>query len=175
MHKGRSSNLPAVAQALNHVIGFHHRICKKDLVERGVVIHLPQGLHVHGILGHINQEIGQPLMLGHVPIRARQQQSPFGMMGRCGPNFLTIDDPLIFLEIRPRRGSSQIGTAARFAEQLAPSILTGQNAAQEFFLMHPRTVIQQGCRRQHADAGSGHANCAHGSELFLHGTGEFAG
>src|ERR1700757_1103935 len=105
-------------------------------------------------------------MLRLVPIRARQQQSPMRLVRTGGPHLLTVDDPLIAAELGPRHCASYVGTAARFAEQLAPDILTGQNTEEELFLLPVCAMLEDRRSSQGADPHLGDADGAEALELL---------
>src|SRR5436190_10030365 len=102
--------------------------------------HLPQWLHRHTRLLHIEDEIQQAPVLRLVPIGARQQQSPMRLVSAGGPHLLPVDDPLIAAELGACHRTGHVGTAAWFAEQLAPDILAGQYAQQELLLLPVGTM-----------------------------------
>src|SRR5690348_4404368 len=69
-----------------------------------------------------------------------------------GPHLLPVHDPLIASELGPRYRTGDVRSAARFAEQLAPNILAGQNAQQEFLLLPIGAVRENGRGGEGADA-----------------------
>src|SRR6185503_621120 len=64
------------------------------------------------------------------------------LVGAGGPDLLPVDDPLIAAELGPRHRTGDVRSAAGLAEQLAPDILAGQNAEQEFFLLPVGAMIE---------------------------------
>jgi hypothetical protein len=122
----------------------------------------------HAGLFNIEDKIRQARVLGFVPVGARQQQAPIGFMRAGGPDFLAVDHPLIAFQVRARDRSRHVGPAAGFAEQLAPGVLPGQAAAQEFGFLHVGAVRQDRRGGQHANAGLGDADRADAFEFLLH-------
>ena len=59
-----------------------------------------------------------------------------------GPDLLPVDDPLIAAELGSGHRAGDVRSAARFAEQLAPDILTGQNAQKELLLLPIGAVLR---------------------------------
>src|SRR3984893_16451163 len=68
-----------------------------------------------------------------------------------GPPLLPVDDPFIAAELGPRYRTGDVRSAARFAEQLAPDILTGQYAQQEILLLPVGAMLKD--RRSSKGAG----------------------
>jgi hypothetical protein len=116
---------------------------------------------------HVEDEVGKALVLGHVPVGARQEQAPMRLVRRGGPDLLAVDHPLVALPVGARHRARHVRAAARLAEQLAPGVLAGQDALQELLLMEIRAVRQDGRRRQGADAGLGDADGADLAELLV--------
>src|SRR5262249_19603079 len=83
------------------------------------------------------------------------------------PDLLPVDDPEIALQIGARGRAREIGAAAGFAEELAPGVFTGEDAAQELFLLRVTAMLEQGCRSEQPDSRSCDADGAHIGKLFL--------
>ena len=166
--EGGDGYLPAVAGAGNLVFRRHAGIGEEHLVERRMAVHLLERAHVNAALVHVQDEVGKPLVLGRVPIRARQQQAVVRMVGAGGPHLLAVDDPLLAVELGTACRAGEVGTAARLAEELAPGVFAGKDAAQILGLLRVGAVFQQRCRRQQANARLGNAHRADARELFLH-------
>ena len=168
VHQRRGRDLPALAQLPHLEFRLDHGVGQEDLIERGMAVHLLELVHLDARLLHIQDEIAEALMLDGVPIRARQQQAKMGVMGARGPDLLTIDHPFAVLQVGPRRGAGEIGPAARLAEELAPGLLPGEDAFQEFPLMHVRAMRQDRRGGEHADAHLGHGDGPDARELLVH-------
>src|SRR5215472_17981164 len=89
------------------------------------------------------------------------------LMGTGGPHLLPVHDPLIAAELGPRYRTGDVRSAARFAEQLAPDILAGQNAQQELLLLPVGAVLENGRSSKGADPDLGDADGADALELLL--------
>ena len=107
-------------------------------------------------------------MLGRVPVGARQQQAPLRMMGAGGPQLLTIHQPALAVAVSTGGCTGQIGTTARFAEQLTPTVFAAQNTAQKTQLVIIGAVFEQGRGRQQADADTRYADRPARFEFFFH-------
>src|SRR5207302_1052449 len=64
---------PAVTDLAYDPVARQSRIGEEDLVERGVVVHLPQRSHVDTRLVHGQDKIGQAAVLGQVPVCSRKE------------------------------------------------------------------------------------------------------
>ena len=160
VHQGRGRDLPAVAHVGHQELRLDDGVGEEHLVERGMAVHLPERMDLHAGLLHVEDEVGEPLVLGHVPVGARQQQAPFGLVRAGRPHLLAVDHPLVALPVGPRHGARHVRAAARLAEELAPGVLAGEDAQQELLLMQVGAVREDGRGRQGADAGLGDADRA---------------
>ena len=85
-------------------------------------------MNLDALLFHVQYDIGQALMFRHIPVGSGQQQAVIGMMGAGGPDLLAVDDPALTVEVCTGRGAGKVRPAARFAEELAPGVFTGEYA-----------------------------------------------
>src|ERR1700720_3294247 len=92
---------------------------------------------------------------------------PMRLVRAGGPHLLPVDDPLIAAELGPRYRTGDVRSAARFAEQLAPDILTGQYAQQELLLLPVGAMLKDRRSSQGADPHLGDADGAEALELLL--------
>src|SRR2546427_47849 len=69
---------------------------------------------------HIQEEHGEPLVLGHIGIGAGEKDAVVGIMRPRGPDLLAIDDPTVAVFLRAGPQAGDIGTARGLGEQLAP-------------------------------------------------------
>ena len=168
MGEGGDGHLPAVAGVGNLVFRRHLGIGEEHLVERRMAVHLLERAHFHAALVHGQNEVGKPLVLRHVPIRARQQQAVVRMMGAGGPHLLAVDDPLLAVELGAACRPGEVRTAPRLAEELAPGVFAGEDAAQILGLLRIGAMFEKRCRRQQTNAGLGNAHRAHARELLVH-------
>ena len=70
MHEGRCRHLPAVTKLSDLKIWHHLGIGQKHLIERGMAVHLLQRHRFDARLMHVDDEIGQALVLWHVHVGA---------------------------------------------------------------------------------------------------------
>ena len=111
------------------------------------------GADVDTRLAHGEHEAGDAAMLGHVPVGAREQKPPVGVMRARAPHLLTVEHPLVAVTIGAGREAGEIGAASGLAEQLAPRDLTRERRAQETLLQLVGTV-REDCRRREPEADS---------------------
>ena len=141
-------HLPSLADLADLTLGRDDGVGEKHLVEGCVAVHLLQLPHFHAALAHVEDEIRQSLVLRGIPVRAREQQAVVGVVGARGPDLLAIDDPVLAVEVGARSSTGEIGPAAGFAEQLAPGVFAGEDAAQVLLLLRIAAVFEQGRRGQ---------------------------
>src|SRR5215475_14635189 len=133
-----------------------------------MAVHLFERLHIDTRLLYVDHEIRQPLMLGRIPIRAGQQQAVIGMMSARGPYLLAVDEPIVAVQIRAGGGTSEVRAAARLAEELAPGVFPGENAAQKPLFLPIRSVLEERRRRQQSHSGFRHPYGADASEFLFY-------
>ena len=110
------------------------RVGEVDLVELGLPGDLTQRPGLHAVAVHVDDEVGQPLVLGHVRVGAGQQQPPTGAVGQARPHLLTVDHPVVTVRDRGGREPGQVGPGARLREQLTPQVLGGGQRPQPLTL-----------------------------------------
>src|SRR5215475_9970316 len=90
------------------------------------------------------------------------------MMGARGPDLLAVDEPVVAVQIRARGGASEVRTTTRLAEELAPGVFPGENAAQIPLFLPIRPVLKQRRRRQQSHAGFRHPYGADTRDFLFH-------
>ena len=133
-----------------------------------MAVHLLEWAHLDSFLVHVEHEVGQAMVLRHVPVRACEQEAVVGVVGAGGPHLLAVDEKVVAVAIGTGCGAGEVGAAARFAEELAPSVFAGEDAAQESCLVGVAAVFEQGRGSQQADSGLGDAHDAQSCELLIH-------
>src|SRR3546814_8363052 len=58
-------------------------------------IYLLEGAHLDAGLIHVDHEVGDALVLGHVGCGAGDEDPPAGELRTGGPHLLAVDDPLV--------------------------------------------------------------------------------
>ena len=75
-------------------------IGKKDFVEIGSAGHIHKRSDFNAGRVHVKKQKGDALVLWRLGLCSNQAKNPIADVRRAGPDFLTIDDPLIAVEFR---------------------------------------------------------------------------
>ena len=127
VHEGRVGRGPAVVEATDEGGVGHPGVGDEDLVEERVAGHLLERAHVDAVLEHVEGEVGDALVLGHVGVGAGQQHAEVGVLAPRGPHLLAVDDPLVAVPDGPGLQAGQVRAGLRLAEELAPGLLAGDD------------------------------------------------
>jgi hypothetical protein len=76
-------------------------VVEEHLVELGIAGDLTQWLDGHAGSVHIQQEVGDALVLGRLGVGPGQQHHPVGDVGQRRPHLLAVDDPVLAVPHRP--------------------------------------------------------------------------
>src|SRR5579872_7487550 len=106
-------------------------------------------------------------MFGHIPIRPRQEQAPICVMSARRPQLLAIDDPASIFQSGVRDSARKVGAAARFTEELTPTVSTGQSRRQKLPLLRLGAMGEQSLYRQVPCAGPCDAHCTGAPHLVF--------
>ncbi len=98
---------------------------------------------------HVEHEVGDPLVLGHVGIGAHEQHPTLRVVRARRPDLLAVHDPVVTIAERRRTKRCEVRPGARFAEQLAPDLLAAEERPQPSCFLLVRSVRDQGGSRQH--------------------------
>jgi hypothetical protein len=113
---------------------------EEDLVELGVAGHLLQRTRVDARQCHVDQQVRQSLVFGHVLVGPAQQQAPVGDVRERGPDLLAVHHEVIALEIGARLHVREIASGVRLREALAPDLLHRKDRRQVPLLLLLGTV-----------------------------------
>lgn len=131
VHQRGHCDPPPVADRAESVRIRNAGVGHVDLVELGLPRQLAQRPRLDARAVHVDDEVGQALVLRHVGVGAGEQQAPAGAVRQAGPHLLTVDNPFVAVGYRRGRQPGEVGTRARFGEQLAPDVLGGGQRPQE--------------------------------------------
>ena len=129
VHERRVGGGPPVVEATDQRGVGHPGVGDEDLVEERVAGHLLERAHVDAVLEHVEGEVGDALVLGHVGVGAGQQHAEVGVLAARGPHLLAVDDPLVAVLDGPGLQAGQVRAGLRLAEELAPGLLAGDDVA----------------------------------------------
>ena len=132
---------PAAADLADDVLVRDPSVGQEHLVERCVIVHLPDRADLDARLVHVEQEVGHPGVLRCIPVGTGDEDRHVGMVGRRVPHLLAVDDPLIAVAYGGRLQARQIRAGAGLAEQLAPRQLAGQRASEKRVLQLVRRMV----------------------------------
>ena len=105
-------------------------------------------------LFEIDDEVGEPLVLGLVEVGARHQHSPLRMQCPRGRDLLPVHHPFVAVSFGPARRAGQVAAGTRFAEQLAPALgPIGERGEPAALLLVGAVGHGHRCTHQHAEAG----------------------
>src|SRR6266550_2996066 len=105
----------------------HADVVEEDLVELGLAGDLPEGLHRDARELHVEEEIGDALVLGHVRVGAGEQHHVVGDVGERGPHLLPVDHPVLAVLDRARLQGREVGARIRLRVALAPDLLARED------------------------------------------------
>src|SRR5208283_1816113 len=111
---------PALSEASDHVLHGYAHVVEEDLVEAGVLGHLEKRTDRNAGRFHIDQEIGDPRMLGRRFVRADQTEHPIRDLRVAGPDLLAVHNEVILLAQGARLERGEVTARARFGVSLTP-------------------------------------------------------
>ena len=106
-------------------------IREEHLAEAGAPVRLPQGPDVDAGAVHVDDEHGEAAVFRHGGVGPGQHEAEVRVAGSAGPDLLPVDHPLGALRGRSGSNAGEVGARSRLAEELAPVVLAGEDAAQE--------------------------------------------
>ena len=124
----------------------------EHLVEHRVAGHFAQRSGLDAGLGHVEAEVRDALVLRQIGVGACDQHADVAELRGRGPHLLTRDDPLVTVLDRFRPEAREVGTGARFGEQLAPRVLPVEDV-QQVLLSGARCRARRSWARQAGSRG----------------------
>ena len=100
---------------------------------------------------HVDHEARDAVVLRALGVGAREQDAPARFLRHRRPHLLAVDDPAAVDALRTRREAREIGSRARFAEELAPDHLAAQRRHDPARLLLGRAVDDEVRQRPRAD------------------------
>ena len=97
--------------------------------------------HVDGGLAHVDQEVAEPGVFDRTPVGAGDEDAHVGVIGARVPHLLPVDDPLVAVTDGGGRQPCEVGSRARFGEELAPGEFARQRPAEVPPLQVVRRVV----------------------------------
>src|SRR5713226_2174414 len=160
-------DFPSFVERPDEILLGHLHVVEKDLVEVMVPIHYDQRTHVDARRSHVvDDQVADALVLGSARIGAREQKHLVGILRAGCPDFRSVDNEVIALEIGMCLQAREIGTRARLGIALAPDIVAREDARQIMLFLLLARPLHKG-RAEQADTGiTGKDWCAR-PEIFL--------
>jgi hypothetical protein len=120
---------------------------EKDLVEVRAPGHLPQRLDLDTGRAHVQQEVGDPRMLGNARISAGQQDPEVRVVGARAPGLLSRHHPFVTVPHGACTECREVGAGPGLAEELAPDLFAAQHGGQVARLLLGAAVGDDGGAR----------------------------
>jgi hypothetical protein len=108
---------------------------RNTLVEVSHAGDLGERTHLDAGGAHVDDEVGDALVLGHIGVGASQQDAVVGVLAERGPDLLAVDDPLVAVALGAGAQRREVAAGTGFAEQLAPQMVAAQHRAEETLLL----------------------------------------
>ena len=113
-------NRPTSAKTTNHGVMGNPGLVQEDLVEEGLTGHLAQRSNLDTGLVHVNDEVGDALVLRGVRVGPGNEHALLGHVPAGRPDLLAGDDPLVAVPDRLGLQPGQVRPGTRLGEELAP-------------------------------------------------------
>src|SRR5579872_1177759 len=135
-HQGRDRHLPSLVDLADQVFLGPADVVIEDFVETGLAGYLPERAHRDAGAFHIDQQIGDALMLGSGGVGAHQQHLHAGALREAGPQLLPVHHEGVAFEHGAGLQARKVGARAGLGVALAPDLFAGQHLAEvAFFLL----------------------------------------
>src|SRR5215210_5848843 len=141
VHQRGDRHGPAVADPADHVLVGDPRLLDEELVELGLVRDLVERAHLHRVLLHVHDEVGQALVLRRVLVGPRDEHAPLRLVGERGPDLLPRHDPLAVRLHCPGLQRGEVGARVGLGEALAPDLVAGEYRVEPALLLLIGAVV----------------------------------
>jgi hypothetical protein len=135
VHQRGERDLPAVADTPEHVLVRDAGAVEEELVELGLAGDLAQRADLHALLLHVHQEVGEPLVLGRLGVRARDEHAPLRVLRGARPHLLAGEHPLVAIAHGARLQAGEVRAGVGLGESLTPDLISGQDWGQIALLL----------------------------------------
>ena len=129
VHQGRERDLPALADRAQALAVGDAHVGEEHLVEMRGAGDLLDRADLDARRPHVDEEIGEPLVLRRREVGARHQHAEIAVLRARGPDLLAVDDPVLAVALGARAQAGKVGARRRLGEQLAPDLLAAQRLA----------------------------------------------
>ena len=126
--EGRLGDAPAGVHLADQVVGRDAHVGEEDLGELvGDAGDLPQRTHLDARLVHVDDQVGDALVLGRVAVGAHQHDAQVGLRRAAGPDLLAVDDELVAVDVGAALERGQVGARVRLGVELAPDLVAEED------------------------------------------------
>ena len=143
VHQDRDRDPPPAADVSQPVLVGYPNTVEEHVVEPRSAVHLADGPHFDAGRAHVDDEAGEPLVLGHVRVGPDDDHPPPAEVGAGIPGLLSVDDPVRAVASRPGQESGDVGPGPGLAEELAPDFV----AAGHLREMAPLLLVGSVCHQ----------------------------
>src|SRR4051812_33033979 len=133
-HQGRDRDLPAAADLADDVLVGDLGLLEEDLVELGLAGDLAERPNVDVRLVHVEDEVGDPLVLGGVLVGAGEQHAPLRLVRVRRPDLLAGHLPAAVGLHGAGLERGQVRSRLWLGEALAPDLLAREDRLQKALL-----------------------------------------
>ena len=135
VHERGDRDRPAVAHAADDVLVGDARLLDEELVELRLAGDLAKRAHLHGLLLHVHDEVGEALVLRRVLVGARHEHAPLGLVRVGGPDLLPGHHPLAVRLHGARLQRREVRARLGLGEALAPDLVAREDRPQPALLL----------------------------------------
>jgi hypothetical protein len=135
VHERREGDVPPVADGAEPVRIRHPDVGEEDLVEGGAAVDLLDRPRLHARALHVDDEVGEALVLGRVGVGPRDDHPVAGVVGAGAPDLLAVDDPLVAVAHRGGAEAGEVRSGGGLAEELAPDLVAARHLREETLLL----------------------------------------
>src|SRR4051794_17522377 len=134
-HKRGDRDAPAATHLADDVLVGDLGLLEEDLVELGLAGDLAKRPDIDVGLIHVEDEVGDPLVLRGVLVGAGEEHAVLGLVRVGGPDLLAGDLPVAVGLDRAGLERGEVGSGLRLREALAPDLLTGEDRLEVALLL----------------------------------------
>src|SRR6185312_1095822 len=142
-HQRRDRDLPALVDLADHVLLRNLDVLEEDLVEMPMPVEEHQRAHGDARRLHVDEQVGDAVVLWRVGVGADQQEATIGEMCARGPHLLAVDDEMVALVDRPGPEAGKVAAGAGLGEALAPALVPGEDRGQVALLLRFGAELDQ--------------------------------
>src|SRR5712692_956237 len=144
-------DLPAAVQAADEVARLRPRVGHEDFREKRGARDLLEWPYLDAGLAHVEEQARDPLVLGDLRVRPREEDPPVGDGPARRPDLLAVDEEVVALVLGARLEAREVGARVRLRVELAPDLLGGQHLP-EVALLLPVGAVDDDRRADEPDA-----------------------